>query len=290
MKKILFTAFFLLICSLSFAEDTWWKCEELGFQHSLMLYEDSSFVWAISGQAVDGMATGKYSITNNKIQFTTTTQYGNINLILEVQENFEIISFTEYELSLKNTDDNLFLNTLYFTNGNNQKKIDVFGLYIGQDKNDVIDLLYSQGWRSFMSGYVFEDKEELKKASLRYNTFFNESGYGNFLDMAVNHIICTYAYDNNLNKTILESFEVFFSCSEVGIIEFLQTVTNMFSDLNLKKLKTELYYNSQYYFYIDQNNNLYITVIYSNNEQISFGFSVSNFNQELFDELGIEIN
>lgn len=70
----------------------------------------------------------------------------------------------------------------------------------------------------------------------------------------------------------------------------MQTVTNMFSDLNLKKLKTELYYNSQYYFYIDQNNNLYITVIYSNNEQISFGFSVSNFNQELFDELGIEIN
>lgn len=288
MKKILFTAFFLLISSLSFAEDTWWKCEELGFQHSLMLYEDSSFVWAISGQAVDGMATGKYSITNNKIQFTTTTQYGNINLILEVQENFEIISFTEYELSLKNTDDNLFLNTLYFTNGNNQKKIDVFGLCIGQDKNDVIDLLYSQGWKALTDdGDIFEDVNEIKKSSTVRDRFINQSS--SFLNMPVNYIICSYAHDRRTSKTILESFEVYFYCAEVEIIDFVSAITNMFSELNLKKVKTKLYYDSQYYFYTDQDNTLYMIGIYGD-RQISFGFSVSNFNQELFDELNIEIN
>lgn len=72
--------------------------------YRLILSTDGSFVFVVSGGNIDGMATGTFVISNNKINFTTNTYSGkNLNLVFRQKETFRIEKATSDSLVLKNT-------------------------------------------------------------------------------------------------------------------------------------------------------------------------------------------
>lgn len=92
-----------------------WTTDYVIFSEILDIFSDGSFVWIISGGKVDGMANGVYSIDDQGgkkfIIFKTTTQRGNISLLLDKIEKFEILKITDSELEIKTTkSDDLFKN------------------------------------------------------------------------------------------------------------------------------------------------------------------------------------
>lgn len=78
--------------------------EYLTLQYRLTLLKDGTFIFVATGGNIDGMATGVFNLTGNKINFTTNTYSGkNLNLVFRQKETFRIEKATSDSLVLKNT-------------------------------------------------------------------------------------------------------------------------------------------------------------------------------------------
>ena len=127
----------------------YWKANYIyQFEERLTLFQDNGFAWAISGQAVDGLATGTYRIYNKNgqryVSFYSSSQKGNISLLLNQSELFEIIKCTDSEFHIKPLrEDDLFGHTPIrfsrnsITNNSNNSNVNKAKISV----NDILPLI-----------------------------------------------------------------------------------------------------------------------------------------------------
>ncbi|MGI5075958.1 hypothetical protein E4N71_11140 [Treponema vincentii] len=97
--------------------DKWWDAEYFTLKYSLLLQKDNSFIVVASGEYIDGMATGTYTINDDILSFSTLSYRGkNVNLIFRQYESYKIESMTADSFRLENINppDDLFGTPLTF--------------------------------------------------------------------------------------------------------------------------------------------------------------------------------
>lgn len=115
MKKKIFIVLFLIASFFAFAEQSnsikidhyfgeYLSADYIVFRYHLNLFKDGSFLFVASGGNVDGMASGRFSLDDNKINFVTNSYKGkNVNFLFRQNETFSIEEATSDMLVLKNT-------------------------------------------------------------------------------------------------------------------------------------------------------------------------------------------
>ena len=83
--------------------DKWLDAKYITLSYSLILQKDNSFIVVASGEYIDGMATGTYTINDDILSFSTLSYRGkNINLIFRQSESYKIESMTADSFRLEN--------------------------------------------------------------------------------------------------------------------------------------------------------------------------------------------